>query len=175
LLAYGERNTRQEVYDESGNLEYQEVIVSLFIVSDIVNDGIKFNDKVFAKIFELFRESICDKSELLDINSFKSSADEQIRKLSAEILMGDRELSPLWIEKNIPVASLEDDEVFDKFVIETLLRFKLQKVCAAIKEINERIKETKDLNESSILLYENKKMTDRRNLISKKLNQVCMN
>ena len=174
-MAYGERNTRQEVYDESGSLEYQEVLVSLFIVCDIVNDGIKFNDKVFAKIFKLFKESICDREELPYMNDFIANEDTEIKNLTAEILVGDRELSPLWIEKNIPVASLEDDEVFDKYVIETLLRFKLQKINATIRDIKEQLKEIKDPQESSILLYEYKKITDRRNFISKKLNQVCMN
>ncbi|MBO5964263.1 MAG: DNA primase [Bacteroidales bacterium] len=175
LLAHGERYTRQEVYDESGSLEYQEVLVSLFIVCDIVNDGIKFNDKVFAKIFKLFKESICDREELPYMNDFIANEDTEIKNLTAEILVGDRELSPLWIEKNIPVASLEDDEVFDKYVIETLLRFKLQKINATIRDIKEQLKEIKDPQESSILLYEYKKITDRRNFISKKLNQVCMN
>lgn len=172
LFKYGEMMTRQEVFGDDNTLEYKDVLTAAYIVCDIVNDDIHFNDALFGKIFELYRQSIYDENAVPAIDLFKSNEDEQIQKLAAELLIGGREISPLWLEKNISVPDKESKEVIDRLVSDTLLRFKLHKVNAYIKQVNEAIKTTTDPNVMMELLFKHKQFTLIRNKIAKQLRQV---
>lgn len=172
LFKYGEMMTRQEVFGNDDTLEYKDVLTAAYIVCDIVNDDIHFNDALFGKIFELYRQSIYDENAVPEIDLFKSNEDEQIQKLAAELLIGGREISPLWLEKNISVPDKESKEVIDRLISDTLLRFKLHKVNAYIKQVNEAIKTTTDPDVMMELLFKHKQFTLIRNKIAKQLRQV---
>lgn len=172
LFKYGEMMTRQEVFGDDNTLEYKDVLTAAYIVCDIVNDDIHFNNALFGKIFELYRQSIYDENAVPAIDLFKSNEDEQIQKLAAELLIGGREISPLWLEKNISVPDKESKEVIDRLVSDTLLRFKLHKVNAYIKQVNEAIKTTTDPDVMMELLFKHKQFTLIRNKIAKQLRQV---
>ena len=172
LFKYGEMMTRQEVFGDDDTLEYKDVLTAAYIVCDIVNDDIHFNDALFGKIFELYRQSIYDENAVPEIDLFKSNEDEQIQKLAAELLIGGREISPLWLEKNISVPDKESKEVIDRLISDTLLRFKLHKVNTYIKQVNEAIKTTTDPDVMMELLFKHKQFTLIRNKIAKQLRQV---
>lgn len=172
LFKYGEMMTRQEVFGNDDTLEYKDVLTAAYIVCDIVNDDIHFNDALFGKIFELYRQSIYDENAVPEIDLFKSNEDEQIQKLAAELLIGGREISPLWLEKNISVPDKESKEVIDRLISDTLLRFKLHKVNAYIKQVNEAIKTTTEPDVMMELLFKHKQFTLIRNKIAKQLRQV---
>lgn len=172
LFKYGEMMTRQEVFGDDDTLEYKDVLTAAYIVCDIVNDDIHFNDALFGKIFELYRQSIYDENAVPEIDLFKSNEDEQIQKLAAELLIGGREISPLWLEKNISVPDKESKDVIDRLISDTLLRFKLHKVNAYIKQVNEAIKTTTEPDVMMELLFKHKQFTLIRNKIAKQLRQV---
>lgn len=172
LFKYGEMMTRQEVFGDDDTLEYKDVLTAAYIVCDIVNDDIHFNDALFGKIFELYRQSIYDENAVPEIDLFKSNEDEQIQKLAAELLIGGREISPLWLEKNISVPDKESKEVIDRLISDTLLRFKLHKVNTYIKQVNEAIKTTTEPDVMMELLFKHKQFTLIRNKIAKQLRQV---
>lgn len=172
LFKYGEMMTRQEVFGDDDTLEYKDVLTAAYIVCDIVNDDIHFNDALFGKIFELYRKSIYDENAVPEIDLFKSNEDKQIQKLAAELLIGGREISPLWLEKNISVPDKESKEVIDRLISDTLLRFKLHKVNAYIKQVNEAIKTTTEPDVMMELLFKHKQFTLIRNKIAKQLRQV---
>lgn len=175
LLKYGERLTTQEVFDEEGNLVEKDMLVASYIVCDIAADEIKFNDDLFAKIFDLYKDEILNNNKMPSLSMLVSNPDEEVRRLSAELLVEKREISPLWEQKNVSVPSLDSEEVINRLVNETLLRFKLHKINAKIKQLNAQIKEEKDEGECFMLLSESKQYTDLRNKIAKKLNQVYTN
>lgn len=172
LFKYGNTMTRQEVFGDDDTLEYKDVLTAAYIVCDIVNDDIHFNDVLFGKIFELYRHSIYEENTVPAIDSFISNEEEQIRNLAAELLIGDREISPLWSEKNISVPDKESKEVIDRLISDTLLRFKLHKVNAYIKQVNEAIKTTTEPEAMMELVIKHKQFTLIRNKIAKQLHQV---
>lgn len=172
LFKYGNAMTRQEMFDDGGNLVYKDVLTASFIVCDIVNDDIRFDDALFGKIFEVYKHYIYEENDIPPVDLFVSNEDERIRNLAAELLIGGREISPLWLEKRVSVPDIESSEVVDRFVSDTLLRFKLHKVNAYIKQVNKAIKETTDTENIMELLFKNKQFTDIRNRIANKLNQV---
>lgn len=172
LFKYGNTMTRQEVFGENDALEYKDVLTAAYVVCDIVNDDIRFTDVLFGKIFELYRHSIYEENTVPAIDSFISNEEEQIRNLAAELLIGDREISPLWSEKNISVPDKESKEVIDRLISDTLLRFKLHKVNAYIKQVNEAIKTTTEPEAMMELVIKHKQFTLIRNKIAKQLHQV---
>ena len=172
LFKYGNTMTRQEVFGENDALEYKDVLTAAYVVCDIVNDDIRFTDVLFGKIFELYRHSIYEENTVPAIDSFISNEEEQIRNLAAELLIGGREISPLWSEKNISVPDKESKEVIDRLISDTLLRFKLHKVNAYIKQVNEAIKTTTEPEAMMELVIKHKQFTLIRNKIAKQLHQV---
>lgn len=172
LFKYGNTMTRQEVFGENDALEYKDVLTAAYVVCDIVNDDIRFTDVLFGKIFELYRHSIYEENTVPAIDSFISNEEEQIRNLAAELLIGGREISPLWSEKNISVPDKESKEVIDRLISDTLLRFKLHKVLAYIKQVNEAIKTTTEPEAMMELVIKHKQFTLIRNKIAKQLHQV---
>lgn len=172
LFKYGNTMTRQEVFGENDALEYKDVLTAAYVVCDIVNDDIRFTDVLFGKIFELYRHSIYEENTVPAIDSFISNEEEQIRNLAAELLIGCREISPLWSEKNISVPDKESKEVIDRLISDTLLRFKLHKVNAYIKQVNEAIKTTTEPEAMMELVIKHKQFTLIRNKIAKQLHQV---
>lgn len=172
LFKYGNTMTRQEVFGENDALEYKDVLTAAYVVCDIVNDDIRFTDVLFGKIFELYRHSIYEENTVPAIDSFISNEEEQIRNLAAELLIGGREISPLWSEKNISVPNKESKEVIDRLISDTLLRFKLHKVNAYIKQVNEAIKTTTEPEAMMELVIKHKQFTLIRNKIAKQLHQV---
>lgn len=172
LFKYGNTMTRQEVFGENDALVYKDVLTAAYVVCDIVNDDIRFTDVLFGKIFELYRHSIYDENTVPAIDSFISNEEEQIRNLAAELLIGGREISPLWSEKNISVPDKESKEVIDRLISDTLLRFKLHKVNAYIKQVNEAIKTTTEPEAMMELVIKHKQFTLIRNKIAKQLHQV---
>lgn len=172
LFKYGNTMTRQEVFGENDALEYKDVLTAAYVVCDIVNDDIRFTDVLFGKIFELYRHSIYEENTVPAVDSFISNEEEQIRNLAAELLIGGREISPLWSEKNISVPDKESKEVIDRLISDTLLRFKLHKVNAYIKQVNEAIKTTTEPEAMMELVIKHKQFTLIRNKIAKQLHQV---
>lgn len=172
LFKYGNTMTRQEVFGENDALEYKDVLTAAYVVCDIVNDDIRFTDVLFGKIFELYRHSIYEENTVPAIDSFISNEEEQIRNLAAELLIGGREISPLWSEKNISVPDKESKEVIDRLISDTLLRFKLHKVNAYIKQVNEAIKTTTEPEAMMELVIKHKQFMLIRNKIAKQLHQV---
>lgn len=172
LFKYGNTMTRQEVFGENDALEYKDVLTAAYVVCDIVNDDIRFTDVLFGKIFELYRHSIYEENTVPAIDSFISNEEEQIRNLAAELLIGGREISPLWSEKKISVPDKESKEVIDRLISDTLLRFKLHKVNAYIKQVNEAIKTTTEPEAMMELVIKHKQFTLIRNKIAKQLHQV---
>lgn len=172
LFKYGNTMTRQEVFGENDALEYKDVLTAAYVVCDIVNDDIRFTDVLFGKIFELYRHSIYEENTVPAIDSFISNEEEQIRNLAAELLIGGREISPLWSEKNISVPDKESKEVIDRLISDTLLRFKLHKVNVYIKQVNEAIKTTTEPEAMMELVIKHKQFTLIRNKIAKQLHQV---
>ena len=175
LLKYGEEETNQDVYDESGVLEKKSIPVAMFVVCDIANDDVDFNDELFAKVFAKYKKSIYENQTIPSAKEFIYDQDDRIRRLAAGILVDGKTISPLWTEKNVSVPKPEDQDRRDQHIFESLLSFKLDKINSYIDKINEKISKTTDPDKSSELLRENKRLTDLRNKIAAMLNRVFSN
>ena len=172
LLKYGEEETNQDVYDESGVLGKKSIPVAMFVVCDIANDDVDFNDELFAKVFAKYKKSIYENQTIPSAKEFIYDQDDRIRRLAAGILVDGKTISPRWPEKNVSVPKPEDQDRRDQHIFESLLSFKLDKINSYIDKINEKISKTTDPDKSSELLRENKRLTDLRNKIAAILKRV---
>lgn len=152
LFRYGDKLTNQKVIYNGEELKMMQLYAANFVVCDIVDDGIEFEDEVFGNIFEQYRESVCEKEEIPDVQQFVSNEDARVRSLAADILIGRRELSPKWEEKTGKDPNKDDQETIDKEIRDTLLRFKLNKVKSYNRDIATKIRETTDPDEQTQLL-----------------------
>lgn len=171
LFRYGDRLTSQEVLYRQEELKTVELYAANFVVCDIVDDGIEFEDEVLGKIFEQYRKSVCEEEKIPDVQQFVSSEDAKVRSLAAEILIGGREISPLWEERIGSVPNKDNPQTIDKEILDTLLSFKLYKVESYIKDAAEKIRGTSDPDEQLQLLSRSRQLCLMKDKINKKLSR----
>ncbi len=171
LLKYGETLTNQEVLLQEGSLERREIFAANFIVCDIVDDGIEFENELFGRIFDKYRQSIYEKQQVPKVQEFVSSTDEQIRSLAAALLVDGREISPKWEEKVGNAPSLQNQEAIDKEILDTLLTFKLCKVEGFIKKLSSEMAQTTDSDDQLLLLQKSMQLAKLKTAITTRLHR----
>ncbi len=171
LLKYGETLTNQEVLLQEGSLERREIFAANFIVCDIVDDGIEFENELFGRIFDKYRQSIYEKQQVPKVQEFVSSTDEQIRSLAAALLVDGREISPKWEEKVGNAPSLQNQEAIDKEILDTLLTFKLCKVEGFIKKLSSEMAQTTDPDDQLLLLQKSMQLAKLKTAITTRLHR----
>jgi len=123
----------------------EEVIsVSDFIVNEIISDGLLFNDKVCAKIFDDFRFHH-DHGLITGEKQFVKHEDPEISSLSADLLADSHELSRIWKDKQ---TFVETEEMRLKDIVgDAVLKFKSDKIIIIRKEIMALLEEAVKAND----------------------------
>lgn len=173
LFNYANQITTQEVFDEKGVMEKRDLLVANYIVCDIFNDNIGFNDELLNEIFMIYKDSIYNDKGIPELRFFTSNQNPAISELATNLVMNPYSISPKWKENEIKVPMPEDKETIDKYVRETLLDFKLHKISEYIKDLEKRIpfEEGEFQLELFSLL---KSYLDIRNNIAKQLGRVII-
>ena len=136
LLKFGSTEFERHINVEDGN--EQVVTVSDYIVNDIVEDDLKFDDLVLAGIFEEFRFASRQGIFIEDMHFVKHS-DPVISKLAADLLSEPHTLSKIFANKQTYVET-EDMKLRD-IVPDALLKFKGDKIKIRLKEIMSQLEE----------------------------------
>ncbi len=136
LLKFGSTEFERHINIEDGS--EQVVTVSDYIVNDIVEDDLKFDDLVLAGIFEEFRFASGQGIFIEDMHFVKHS-DPVISKLAADLLSEPHTLSKIFANKQTYVET-EDMKLKD-IVPDALLKFKGDKIKIRLKEIMSQLEE----------------------------------
>lgn len=136
LLKFGSTEFERHINVEDGR--EQVVTVSDYIVNDIVEDDLKFNDPVLAGIFDEFRFASAQGIFIEDMHFVKHS-DPVISKLAADLLSEPHTLSKIFAAKQTYVET-EDMKLRD-IVPDALLKFKGDKIKIRLKEIMSQLEE----------------------------------
>lgn len=153
-----------------------ERIISIaeYIINDILNDEIEFNNEVFRKIFKVCCSEVengnLEFSEILVHNQ-----DEEIKLTSIDLLTSKYTLSEQWEKLHqIYVPTEEMNKILDKVVTQALFSYKLKRVEKMIKENSEEIKNC-DNDDNILILVENqKKLENIKKDLSLKLGRVII-
>jgi hypothetical protein len=128
LLKFGSTEFEKKLNQED---EKEEVVsVCEFIVNEINNDGLSFENKVCSQIFSDFRFH-AEQGMMTGDRQFIKHEDPEISSLCADLLVEFYELSKIW--KNNYVQT--EEMIIKEIVGDTVLKFKSDKIIKMQKEI----------------------------------------
>ena len=142
LLTYGEQDL---FFDEKINEhETTTVIESVksFIIHEITQDNITFDNPVYARIFGLFQNMVHN-NVAYDSNQLVNHEDAEIRKVAADILTIRYPLA-LWSERGVAVK--EEIQKLKHAVMSAVYSLKIKHITKLMKIKSDAIKEAALLN-----------------------------
>ncbi len=162
LLLYGDK-----FFEDIPNGEKQPVTfnVAQYVVDDISNDELGFENQVFGKIFEEYKRAL-ENNELPKINYLVNHPDQELAKMVVELISFPYDLSENWKKNKIYVKKEEDQ--LKTLTKTTLLSLKEKYVNRKMKEIEEMLKEEQNEEDLTILLNTFKELKE----VHKKINAV---
>ncbi len=140
LLNYGNFEiTFQNAEDD----KEKSLTIMEFIINEFQSNDLKLIYPVYNKIFEEYQNHL-NNGIRLDDKYFINHSDEEISKLTANLISSSYDLSKIWIKhkREVPTEEMK----LKKIVIETLILYKNKKVCMAIEEAEEQLKKAQEEN-----------------------------
>lgn len=152
LLSYGHMDIFFEHEDEFKQMIEVPVKVALFIVNDLSNDEITFENPVYQFIYEAYLNAL--KEEVIhDQQFFLHHPESIISTTAAELLLTRYEVSTSgWEKHNIFVK--EESARLKHVVMHSLLAMKARKVEHMLEEVQKKLRNATDDNEMMDLLQQ---------------------
>ncbi len=139
LLNYGPEEIGFEHENEDGQKEDLQIKVATFIVSDLQNDEITFNDKIYQKIFDEYAELISEDIIPGD-KHFINHSSKNLSSKAIDLLTSPYELSDKW-ESVARIEVATEDQKIKTAVVNAVLSFKAKKIEQLIAQSQEEMKQ----------------------------------
>lgn len=126
--------------------EYKTIDVAIcdFIIDDLENDNLSFEDELFRKIVDEFKKAKTE-DKTLNTAYFTNHSNNQISAKAIELISTQYELSDNW-EKNKIYVKKENDDLYN-MVLSTYMPFKSRIISKQLNEIMLQLKtSTNDAN-----------------------------
>lgn len=136
LLKYGSMELERTIRHEDGQEEI--TTVSDYIVREITEDELGFEEETCSRIFEDFRFH-SEQGIFPGDKHFVLHPDQEISGLSASLLAGSHELSRIWKDKQTFVET--EDMKLKEIVPDSVLKFKSDKIKIILKGIMSQLEE----------------------------------
>jgi len=138
LLQFGNEKLF-EIENDQTDVEY--ISVAEYIVNEILNDELEFKNLLYKKVFEEIH-SFIKRGVVIDLKHFINHEEDEISKLTVDLLSSKYELSKLHKKKG---ASIETEEMLlRKNVPKAIIEYKRKILETAQKEKEEEIKDAQD-------------------------------
>ena len=170
LMTFGDREITLEYKGEDGNEKKQDIDVSSFIVSDLLNDEIPFGNNLYQRIFDEVNNEISNEN-LPDEQFFLNHKDKEISDLATTLLTSKYELND-WARVKIHVNG--EEEKLKVSVEHALLSMKLRWLERKFDETIKALQQVTDDNDFEILLNSQKKLLKKKSAISAKLGRIVL-
>jgi DNA primase len=164
LLLFGDMHV-QDKTDEGNDIS---ISISDFIISDLDNDNLGFENKQYKKIIDEIRKAKEDEVALSP-NYFTNHNDPHISSVAIELISTPYELSDNW-ERNKIFVKKEDDNLFN-LALSILMAFKSRHISKKLNDISQQLKSTTDEAEIYLLQQEYFELKKLTNLIDNELNR----
>jgi DNA primase len=171
LLMYGDKEIIFEEINEDNQKIDVPVKVANFIVKDIKNDEIYFQNAIYQLIFNEY-ESAIEKGFIPDEQYFINHADEKISQLTIELISSPYELSPNWLKKRILVKTEKDR--LKLLVVSSVLSFKAKKVDKMIIDNQKEIQKASNDEDRIILQQKHISLKNISRDINRKLSRIII-
>lgn len=172
LLNYGHKFFTPTGENKAEDAEEDQINVADAIVSDLVNDEIKFKIDVYQNIFDIYNNFL-DEGEIKDSRMFTQHEDKEIADTAIDLLTQPFELSENWKTKHKIYIQKEDD-VLERAVVHSLLAFKLDKLKQQKKELQGQLKEVEQDNDALVILSKINQVNKKVQLIADKLGRIVL-
>lgn len=156
LLNYADHDLYFTENAETKEEGITKVKVKNFIVHELVNDGIEFEEKIYAQLFSDFIKIVDDKKDF-NRNDFTNHENAEIKEVVNDMCISEYELSD-WDKVGIIVPT--EEIVLRHQVLSAVYMLKIKKVMALIKANREEIKNRTDARENFLDLLEKHKMLE---------------
>ncbi|MCM1041505.1 MAG: DNA primase [Bacteroides sp.] len=172
LVNYGRSNTRQTYLNAEGKEEKQVLPVCAYIVMELQQDELSFDDPLKNRLFSIFAGSY-DRGEIPAAEDLLLSEEPDLRALVADLSATRFEISKVWESKNIYVHTEQNHgPVLDAAVLQAVQGFRLKRVKDMIEKVAARIKETQDEAELMALLTKKQNLDRVKGMLSGMLRRV---
>ena len=145
LITFGEEKIKVDAIDENEETVSKEITIAFYMINNIKNDAIKFENITYQKIADFYAEKL-NKEEKTSHKDFTNHPDSDISQLAIDVFTTQYELSPNW-EKHKIYTTTEDKQL-NKAIYNTIYAFKKSKLKRLIIDNQEKIKE--ETNEEMI-------------------------
>ncbi len=164
LLLFGELIVKIKTEDN----EEHSLSISEFIISDLDNDSLSFENNIYQQIVEEIKKAKQD-DVVLTVSHFTNHSNPAISSSAIELITTQYELSDNW-EKNKIFVKKEEDDLFN-LALSTLMSFKSRLISKKLNNISEQLKEANDGAEIYLLQQEFFELKKLANLIDSELNR----
>lgn len=173
LLNYADKDTTQSIISEDQEKKDETYMVSAYLVGDILTDQICFDNPLYQKIFDIYKEYIIDRGEIPELNIFTNNQDKDIQSFTTAVLINNYCISDLWSSRwKIDIPDPECSERLNLDIKDSLLSLKLNKLERKLDSVKEKIRTESDLDNQLILLAEQKTLDKIKQIISNELNRI---
>ena len=176
LLNYSEVVTRQKVIiDEDGTIEEQSFMGASYIISDLKNENINFENPIWQGVFEIYYQYINQHNALPSTASFTSSDNEELREEATALMFEEEKyiISSLWQSKyELQVPNMFDPDIVDEHIKQTLLYFKWSKIEQRRSDVLSELKHPNSEEKTQELLTKIKLLNDALRIIRGELHNI---
>lgn len=175
LLHYAEKELIFSITQPGKQKEEITVRVVDFIVQDILDDELQFENPACAFIFAQFVDER-NRQKIPDIRQFFNHPDEAIKNMVVDLLSTPYSLSKNWEDRHGIFVSNEEDLLKD-LVLQAVYSFKLRKLEKMIDANQKKIKEVSEQKPEAFevlttLLEEHLRLKNVRSSFAKELNRI---
>lgn len=149
------------------------ITVGQYIIDEILNDELEFQNLVFKKIFDEYGRLITEKKSA-DNRHFINHPDSQISQLAVDILSSRHKLSRIWDKHT--ASSEEEPDFLQKAIPKAIQVYKSKVLKIAIKQLMDDLTRLQSTQKEDIndILNKLNQLNDLMNRMSKDLDRVIL-
>lgn len=171
LVSYGDQMIQLELLDDEGEKVVEEITAAVYVVDNINNDGITFDNEIYQKVFNYYNELLANDT-LPTHQDFINHSDQAISQFAIDTFSIQYELSPNWGKHKI-FPNTEEMKLSIAFP-KTMLAFQLSKVTVLISKNQEQLKTEKSSDKLFALLEEQLSLQQIKKQLAAKLGRVIL-
>lgn len=157
LVSFGDQPIKIELLDDNEEKTFEEVTSSVYIIDNINDDGITFENETYQKVFNFYNKVLED-DKLPTHQDFTNHPDQDISQFALDVYSIKYEISPNWVNHKIFTNTEEMQLTIG--VVRSLIAFKLSKIRVLRMAKQEEIKLEKSFDKQFSMMEEEKALKD---------------
>lgn len=157
LVSFGDQPIKIELLDDNEEKIFEEVTSSVYIIDNINDDEITFENETYQKVFNFYNE-VLENDKLPTHQDFTNHPDQAISQFAIDVYSIKYELSPNWV--NHKIFTNTEEMQLTVGVVRSLVAFKLSKIRVLRMAKQEEIKLEKSFDKQFSMMEEEKVLKD---------------